>query len=71
MLWISSWMMTVLPDARAAEQADLSAEQIRLEQVDHLDARFEHLQLGGLLFQRRRLCDESTIAPWKPPGRSG
>src|SRR5262249_12838422 len=43
-----------LADTRAAKQADLAAGQIRLEQVDDLDARFEHLQLGRLLFERRR-----------------
>ena len=43
-----------LADAGAAEQADLAALQVRLEQVDDLDARLEHLQLGGLLFERRR-----------------
>ena len=43
-----------LADAGAAEQSDLAAEQVRLEQVDDLDAGLEHLQLGRLLFQRRR-----------------
>ena len=37
--------------ARAAEQPDLAALQVRLEQVDHLDARLEHLQLGGLVLE--------------------
>ena len=40
-----------LADTRAAEQADLAAAQIRLEQVDDLDAGLEHLQLGGLVFE--------------------
>src|SRR5579884_1849378 len=40
-----------LADARAAEQADLAAAQIRLQQVDDLDAALEHLQLGRLLFE--------------------
>ncbi len=43
-----------LADAGAAEQADLAALQVRLEQVDDLDAGLEHLELGGLLFERRR-----------------
>ena len=43
-----------LADAGAAEQPDLAALQIRLEQVDDLDAGLEHLQLGRLLFERRR-----------------
>ena len=33
-----------LADARAAEQADLAAAQIGLEQIDDLDAGLEHLQ---------------------------
>ncbi len=51
-----------LADARAAEQADLSAAQIRLQQIDHLDAGLEHLQLGGLLVKGRRRRDEWTIS---------
>src|SRR6185436_6075344 len=43
-----------LADAGAAEQSDLAALQIGLEQIDDLDARLEHLQLGGLLFELRR-----------------
>ena len=43
-----------LADAGAAEQPDLAAAQVRLEQVDDLDAGLEHLQLGRLLFERRR-----------------
>ena len=43
-----------LADAGAAEQADLAAAQVRLEQVDDLDAGLEHLQLGRLLLERRR-----------------
>ncbi len=42
-----------LADARAAEQADLAALQVRLDQVNDLDARLEHLQLGGLVRQHR------------------
>jgi peptide chain release factor 1 len=45
-----------LADAGAAEQADLAAREVRLEQVDDLDARLEHLQLGRLLFERRRMA---------------
>ena len=43
-----------LADAGAAEQPDLAAAQVRLEQVDDLDAGLEHLQLGRLLLERRR-----------------
>ncbi len=45
-----------LADARAAEQADLSAAQVRLEKIDNLDAGLEHLQFGRLLIERRRLA---------------
>ena len=45
-----------LADARAAEQADLAAAQIRLEKIDDLDAGLEHLQFGRLLIERRRLA---------------
>ena len=45
-----------LADAGAAEQADLAAAQVRLEQVDDLDPRLEHLQLGGLVLERRRVA---------------
>jgi hypothetical protein len=44
-------MMTGLADAGAAEEADLAALQIRLEQVDDLDAGLEHLELGRLLLE--------------------
>ena len=43
-----------LADAGAAEQSDLAAAEIRLEQIDHLDAGLEHLQFGGLLLEGRR-----------------
>ena len=43
-----------LADARAAEQADLAAAQVRFQKIDDLDAGLEHLQLGGLLVERRR-----------------
>ena len=52
-----------LADAGAAEQADLAALQVRLEQVDDLDAGLEHLQLGRLLLERRRVRGESASAP--------
>ena len=54
-----------LADAGAAEQPDLAAAQIRLEQIDDLDAGLEHLQLGRLILERRRLRGESTSAPWR------
>ena len=43
-----------LAHARAAEQADLAAAQVGLEQVDDLDAGLEHLEARGLVFERRR-----------------
>jgi hypothetical protein len=45
-----------LADAGAAEQPDLAAADVRLEQVDDLDPRLEHLQLRRLLLERRRLA---------------
>ena len=42
-----------LADAGTAEQADLSAAKKRLNQVDDLDARFEHFERGRLLVKRR------------------
>src|SRR5262249_24519682 len=43
-----------LADAGAAEQADLPALHVGLEQVDHLDAGLEHLRLRLELVERRR-----------------
>ena len=43
-----------LADARAAEETDLAALQVRFEQIDDLDARLEHLELGRLILERRR-----------------
>ena len=60
-----------LADAGAAEQADLAALQVRLEQIDDLDAGLEHLQLGRLLLERRRARGESASAPSTATGRSG
>ncbi len=45
-----------LAHAGAAEQADLAALQERLDQVDDLDAGLEHLHLGRLLVECRRLA---------------
>ncbi len=51
-----------LPDTGAAEQPDLAAAQVRLEQVDDLDARLEHLQLGRLILEgRRRAVDRPAF----------
>ena len=41
-----------LADAGAAEQADLAAAQIGLQQVDDLDAGLEHLEARRLVFER-------------------
>ncbi len=43
-----------LADAGAAEEADLSALHVRLEEVDDLDAGLEELVGGGLLRELRR-----------------
>ena len=43
-----------LAHARAAEQSDLAALQVGLDQVHDLDARLEHFERGGLIFERRR-----------------
>src|SRR5262249_27376562 len=43
-----------LADARAPEEANLSAFQEGLNQIDDLDAGLEHLERGGLIFERRR-----------------
>ena len=43
-----------LADARATEQSNLPALQIRFEQVDDLDAGFEHLEIGRLVLEGGR-----------------
>src|SRR6185436_15176894 len=43
-----------LANARAAEQPDLAALKVRLEQVDDFDPRLEHLELGGLVLEAWR-----------------
>ena len=45
-----------LADAGAAEQADLAALHVGLEQVDDLDAGLEHLRLRLELVERRRVA---------------
>ena len=60
-----------LADAGAAEQADLAALQVRLEQVDDLDAGLEHLQLGGLLLERRRVPVDRPALLRHAPGDPG
>ncbi len=40
-------------DARAAKQTDFAAAQVRLEQIDHLDAGLEHFESGGLFGEVR------------------
>src|SRR6185503_1927301 len=42
-----------LPHPRAAEEADLAALDVRLEQVDDLDPRLEHQGLRLELIERR------------------
>ena len=45
-----------LADASAAEQTGLAALGVGLEKIDDLDSGFEHLGLGGLVHERRRLA---------------
>ncbi len=58
-----------LAHAGAAEQPDLAALQVRLEQVDDLDAGLEHLQLGGLILEARRLAVNRPPLPGQRPVR--
>ena len=60
-----------LADAGAAEQADLAALQVRLDQVDDLDAGLEHLQLGGLLRRAAAPRGGSASAPSRSPAGPG
>ena len=57
-----------LADAGAAEQADLAALQIRLEQVDDLDAGLEHLAARWTALRASARADESASAPSIAPG---
>ena len=50
-----------LADAGAAEQADLAALHVRLEEVDDLDAGLEHLRLGLELVERRRVAVDVPV----------
>ena len=50
-----------LADAGAAEQADLAAAEIRLEQVDDLDAGLEHFEPGGLILERGRRAMDGVM----------
>ena len=54
-----------LADARAAEQSDLAAAQIRLEQVDHLDAGLEHFEPRRLVFERGRRPVNRDSTSWR------
>ena len=52
----------------AAEQTDLAALDIRLQQVDYLDARREHLLRGGQFVELRRLAvNRSLVCAVKRP----
>ena len=59
-----------LADARAAEQADLAAAQVRLDQVDDLDAGLEHFEARGLLFERGRRAVNRVVLLGVRPGPS-
>jgi peptide chain release factor 1 len=51
-----------LAHAGAAEQADLAALGVGREQIDHLDARHQHLRLGGLVRELgRRAVDREEL----------
>ena len=65
MLWMSSWMRTVLPTPvdelldehrlahpGAAEQADLAAPGVGGQQVDDLDARLKQVHHGARMDHR-------------------
>src|SRR5439155_936479 len=45
-----------LADTGAAEETRLAALRVRLEEVDDFDAGLEHLDLGRLLVELRRLA---------------
>ena len=64
-------MMTVLPTPAPPKRPILPPLQVRLEQVDDLDARLEHLELGRLLFERRRLAVDRPALLRLSTGRSG
>ena len=50
-----------LADAGPAEQADLAALDVGLEQVDHLDAGLEHLAARLELVERRRVAVDLPV----------
>ena len=58
-----------LADAGAAEQADLAALQVGLQQVDHLDAGLEHLQVRRSARRRRARGGgwDSVLSVWIGP----
>ena len=51
-----------LAHARTAEQTDFAALDIGFQEVDHLDARVEHLLRGGQFFELRRLAVDRSLA---------
>ena len=59
-LWISSWISTVLPTPAPPNSPTLPPLRVRGEQVDHLDARLEHLG-------RRRQVLDGGASWWMPP----
>jgi len=50
-----------LADAGAAEDADLAALLERADEVDDLEARLEHLDLGGLVIEGRRRAVDRQV----------
>ena len=50
-----------LAHAGAAEQTDLAALDVGFQQVDHLDARREHLLRGGQFVELRRLAVDRSL----------
>src|SRR6266481_6392023 len=51
-----------LADARTAEEADLAAFQIRLDQIDDFDSCLEHFESGGLIFERWRWAMNRVVS---------
>ena len=63
MLLMSSMMMTVLPTPAPPNSPILPPLQVRLEQVDDLDAGLEHLRARSTVLRASAPADESASAP--------
>src|SRR5262249_15221328 len=51
-----------LSDARAAEQSDLSAFQVRLDEIDDFDSGLEHFEVRVLIDESRRRFVDRILA---------